>query len=265
MEVLLVYTRLKEASERLSLRLEGLLEGAGHHVTRLDVESLEGRRFDVDLGVAIGGDGTILRAFHHLEDPETPVLPISVGRGGYLAEVGPESAQEALERVIGGSFYTERHMRMRVEADGDRVADVVNDAYLSATEPGKVIEYSISLDGFSLNGIVSDGLVVSTPVGSTAYSFSCGGPAVDDSVECFVAAPVAPITYFRPVVVSGLKSVEVEVVRGRATVLCDGYVRRDVSRAVKFYRSPHYAVIVRVGVGPLFERRLRKRLGWTIR
>ncbi|MCS7094494.1 MAG: NAD(+)/NADH kinase [Thaumarchaeota archaeon] len=265
MEVLLVYTRLKEASVALASKLENLISGSGHRVTVMDVDSLQERRFDVDLGVAIGGDGTILRTFYHLEEPETPVLPVSVGRGGYLAEVGPEMAQEAVEKVVGGSYYTERHMRVRVEVDGDVVADAVNDAYVSATEPGKVIEYSIALDGFVLNGIVSDGLVVSTPVGSTAYNFSCGGPAVDDTMECFVMAPVAPITYFRPLVVSGLKTLELNVIGGRASVLCDGFARTDVTNSVRFFRSPHYAVIVRVGRGPLFERRLRKRLGWTVR
>ncbi|MCS7118202.1 MAG: NAD(+)/NADH kinase [Thaumarchaeota archaeon] len=265
MEVLLVYTKLKEASAVLASKLESLIVKAGHRVNVKDVDSLGDMKFDVDLGLAIGGDGTILRTFYHLEDPETPVLPVAVGRGGYLAEVGPEMAQVALERVVEGSFYTERHMRIRVEVNGDPVADVVNDAYVSAAEPGKVIEYSISLNGLVFNGIVSDGLVVSTPVGSTAYNFSCGGPAVDDTIECFVMAPVAPVTYFRPLVVSGLKSVRLDVQGPNATVLCDGFVRREVSSSVRFLKSPHYAVVVRIGSGALFERRLRKRLGWTVK
>jgi len=114
-DFLLVYSRAKPESFGLVERIERYVRESGHRVTRVAMEELGRERYGVDMAVAVGGDGTILRTFHHLEDPEVPVLPISFGRGGYLAEVGPEEAMRAVESVLSGSYYIERLMRLRVE------------------------------------------------------------------------------------------------------------------------------------------------------
>jgi NAD+ kinase len=264
-DFLLVYSRAKPESFGLVERIERYVRESGHRVTRIAMEELGWERYGVDMAVAVGGDGTILRTFHHLEDPEVPVLPISFGRGGYLAEVGPEEAMRAVESVLSGSYYIERLMRLRVEVDGSHLSEGINDAYLSSTEPGKVIECSLSIDGLVLQGIVCDGLVFSTPAGSTAYNFSCGGPAVDDALESIAVAPVAPITYFRPLVVAATRTLEVELTGGKGTVLIDGYVRGSVNGSVRITRSPLGAYLIRVGRAPLFQMRLRKRLGQIVR
>jgi len=264
-DVLLVYSKAKPESFDLIGRIESHVRDSGHHVTKVAMEEFGTERYAADMAVAVGGDGTILRTFHHLEDPEVPVLPISFGRGGYLAEVGPTEAMRALEMTLSGSYYLERLMRLRVEVDGAHLTDGVNDAYVSSKEPGKVIECSLSIDGLVLQGIVCDGLVFSTPAGSTAYNFSCGGPAVDDALESISIAPVAPITYFRPLVVSAQRTLEVELTSGSGSVLVDGYVRGDVKGQVRVAKSPVGAYLVRIGRAPLFQMRLMKRLGMIVR
>ncbi len=265
MDVLLVYSRAKPESFDLVERIERYVRGSGHWVTRVAMEELGTEKHGVDMAIAVGGDGTILRTFHHLEDPEVPVLPIFFGRGGYLAEVGPAEAMKAVETVLSGSYYLERLMRLRVEVDGSHFSEGINEAYLSSTETGKVIECSLSIDGLVLQGIVCDGLVFSTPAGSTAYNFSCGGPAVDDMLESISIAPVAPITYFRPLVVAATRTLEVELTGGRGSVLVDGYVRSPVKGTVRITRSSLGAYLIRVGRAPLFQMRLKKRLGQIVR
>ncbi len=265
MDLLLVYSKAKPESFDLVGEIERYITDSGHRVAKVAMEELGSEKYGVDMAIAVGGDGTILRTFHHLEDPEVPVLPISFGRGGYLAEVGPAEAVRAIEMVLSGSYYLERLMRLRVEVDGSYFSEGINEAYLSSTEPGKVIECSLSIDGLVLQGIVCDGLVFSTPAGSTAYNFSCGGPAVDDALESISVAPVAPITYFRPLVVAATRTIEVELTGGRGSVLVDGYVRGAVKGSVRIARSPLGAYIVRVGRSPLFQMRLKKRLGQIVR
>ncbi len=264
-DLLLVYSRAKPESFELVERIERYVREAGHTVTRVAMEELGAERYGVDMAVSVGGDGTILRTFHHLEDPEVPVLPVSFGRGGYLAEVGPTEALRAVELVLTGSYYLERLMRLRVEVDGSYFSEGINEAYLSSVEPGKVIECALSIDGLVLQGIVCDGLVFSTPAGSTAYNFSCGGPAVDDVLESISIAPVAPITYFRPLVVAATRTIEVELTGGRGSVLVDGYVKGPVKGSARITRSMLGAYLIRVGRAPLFQMRLKKRLGQIVR
>ena len=265
MDFLLVYSKAKPESFDLIGKIERYIRESGHRVTEVAMEDLGSERYGVDMAIAVGGDGTILRTFHHLEDPEVPVLPISFGRGGYLAEVGPAEAMKAVEMVLSGSYYLERLMRLRVEVDGSHFTDGINEAYLSSTETGKVIECSLSIDGLVLQGIVCDGLVFSTPAGSTAYNFSCGGPAVDDVLESITVAPVAPITYFRPLVLAATRTLEVELTAGKGSVLVDGYVRSPVKGSVRITRSSLGAYLIRVGRAPLFQMRLKKRLGQIVR
>lgn len=261
-DVIIVYTRLKPASEEMALSLADLARSYGAHPECLNLDEVESRRMlSCDFLVVLGGDGTILGAIHHLEDPETPVLAVSYGRGGFLAESQPENAHQALSRLLSGSYHLERYMRISVDLDGSRVADAVNEAYISNSQPGKVIEYSISIDGVEFPSIVGDGLIVATPLGSTAYSMSSGGPAVDDSLECIIATPVLPITHMCPLILSPSKKLDVAVKSRDSSVLIDGRIRRLFKGGeIGVRRSPTHTVLVRTGERGLFEKRVKKRL-----
>lgn len=256
-----MYSRNKAGSEGVADSvLKGVRE-SGSNGYVLDVDAvISGGPLVCDLLVVIGGDGTILRTIHHLEDPETSILPISYGRGGYIATVEHKDAVEAVKRFLSGAYYLERRVRISVELNGTRIGDAVNELYVSNVHPGKTIEHDLSIDRLRVGGIVSDGVIVATPLGSTAYSLSAGGPAVDDALECFVVTPVCPITNIRPFVIPTTKTVQIDVRNSEFSVLIDGYVRR-ASRdgSVVARRSEREAVFVRVNEVNLFERRLRKR------
>lgn len=217
---------------------------------------------DAEMLVVLGGDGTLLRSVSLLPRPGIPVLTINYGRGGYLMEVEPAQLEEAVEEVLEERYEVEKTMMLSFTLEGGKLADALNEAYISATVPGKIIEFRVKRGEMGLYEAVADALIISTPIGSTAYAYSAGGPAVEDTVESAVLVPVCPITNTRPVVLSVAEpfSVEVESKVG-VQVLIDGHVQRRFERSVSLTvkKSENHVSFVRLRRGESFARRLRKR------
>jgi NAD+ kinase len=260
--ITVVFHKEKRGAERVARVISSMLAkwGAQYELQEFTEDGFS-NPIGCDALIVLGGDGTILASIHALEEPETPVLAISFGRGGYLADVGPEEAEKAVTALIEGRYYVERLMRLQADIDGEHIGEAVNEAYISNQLVGKVVEFDLYVDNLSLQNLVADGLILSTPLGSTGYNSSLGGPLVDEELELIIATPVAPITNLRPLIFSSLKKITVACRRGPFSVLIDGGMRRGFKTgSVEVTKARHYTVLIRTSSTRLCERRIKKRL-----
>lgn len=208
-------------------------------------------KMDADLIVTIGGDGTVLKTCMSIPKPETPILAINMGRRGYLTEVDPENAMHAIESFIKGTCKREERTKLSATIEGEPAIDGLNEVVITSGTPSKMLHFMVSIDKSQLLEFRGDGLIVSTPTGSTAYSLSAGGPIVDNSVEAFVVTFICPLEHLTPLVVSTNNKIKVELMapKLKGTLVVDGRFQRELQpqTSVTIARSSHKAVFVRLG------------------
>ncbi|HEU5083042.1 MAG TPA: NAD(+)/NADH kinase [Acidimicrobiales bacterium] len=180
----------------------------------------------LDVAISLGGDGTMLRTVDLVADGGIPVIGINVGQLGYLTEVDPDGARMAVKRFLSGAYEIEERMLLSVRVDGDDPVEQValNEAVLEKTPSGHTVRIAVSVDGEYFTTYAADGLIVATPTGSTAYSFSARGPIVAPMHRCLVLTPVSPHMLFdRTLVLDPHSTLRLEVVGHRpATLSADG-------------------------------------------
>ncbi len=190
---------------------------------------------DVDLDqiqivIILGGDGTILRAAEVVRGTEIPLLGVNLGHVGFLAEAEREDLADTVARVLAGRFTVEERMALAVSVTVDDIVVyedwALNEVTVEKASGQKMLEVVIEVDGRPLSGFGCDGVIMSTPTGSTAYSFSAGGPVVWPDVEALLLVPLSAHALFsRPLVVGPKSVMAVEVIdrTGDTGVLwCDG-------------------------------------------
>ena len=183
-----------------------------------------------DLIIAIGGDGTILRAANLARGHDRPLLGINRGRLGFLADVSPSEMLTSLDRVLQGDYSKESRLLLNAvvhSANGEsRTATALNDVVLQRRESGRMIDFETRIAGRYVNTHAGDGLIVATPTGSTAYSLSCGGPIIEPTLDVVAVVPICPHTLGdRPIVVPAAHEIDVVLLpRGEtlAEVVVDG-------------------------------------------
>jgi NAD+ kinase len=197
-----------ELSEWLDRRGINLI-GKPHAETEIcDIETAEPEEFkaDVDLIVVLGGDGTMISTARLTGERETLVLGINYGSLGYLTEFRIEEMFPALEQILAGNYDVDRRVMLEVEhRRGGEVLDggrVLNDVVINKAALARIIEIDVQLNNFFVNSFRADGLIVSTPTGSTAYNLSAGGPIIYPSMNAVVLTPICPFTLTnRPIVI----------------------------------------------------------------
>jgi NAD+ kinase len=215
-----------------------------------------------DLVVSLGGDGTMLRAMRIADQQRAPVLGVNLGKLGFLAEVDVPDLPDALSAIDAHQFTVEPRLAVDAVIDG-RPVTAFNDV-AAVRYPGQPIaQIAIRAGGQRFVSYAADAVVVSTPTGSTAYSFSAGGPIVSPAVEALVVTPAAPHSaYNRGLVLSVLDSLELELLpgSGRLAVEVDGQVAGNVSSGdrIELRPRPAAAHVVRLGKTTFYERARRK-------
>jgi len=261
-----IYTEKRREAREAAEYAKSFLESRGFSVELRSAGQIIGRTLPrVDLAITLGGDGTILKTVKALPDPGIPILGVNFGRGGFLTEAEAPMLDEALSRVVRGDYELERVMMITVELGRGEVGDILNELYIAARMIGELLRAKISRNGVEILEVEADGLIISTPVGSTAYAFSAGGPIVDDKLEAAVLAAVCPISNFRPMVlaIDGGIGVEVSSEHG-VSVILDGFMKQDFEERVLrlvLRKSKRAATFIRLGLGEDFARRVRKKLG----
>ena len=225
----------------------------------------------VDFAVVFGGDGSIISAARHLSQSGVPVIGVNLGRLGYLVEFSIDEVRELFDDIISGKAGIDKRMMLdcSVLSSGKEKfsSAALNDIFIAAGPPFKMVELQIRVDGQPLAGCVSDGLIISTPTGSTAYNLSAGGPIVSGKLEAMVIAPMCPHSLsFRPIVLSADSVVEVIGVRVNkgTTVSVDGQLSAGLSAndVVKVEKCKGYCLIVRNPTRTQWDT-LATKLSWA--
>ena len=212
--------------------------------------------------ITIGGDGTILRTAIEVPKPEPPILAVNMGVRGFLTEVEPEHAVEAIERILKGDYKIEKCAKLCVTAGEENIPDALNDVVISAGEPSKILYAEIRKDDKPILKCQADGLIVATPTGSTGYSLSAGGPVLDSEVNAIVITPICSLTVFHSLVLPADCTITLNALRpNNMYVLIDGNYRKLITEdepSVKIAKSKNVTSFIRFETG--FYDRLRNRL-----
>ena len=215
----------------------------------IDYEKLSAELFDFDCDMAtiLGGDGTLLRAQSRM-NPEIPLFGINMGTVGFLTEIEVKDTFEALREILKGNYYKEKRTRLVVSHENHNFT-AMNEVVIMTNQAAKMLHFEIQVDGEIIEEVRADGLIVSTPSGSTAYSMSAGGPIVDPKVEGFIIIPICPYKLgVRPFVVSDNSEITVKLLKkGKSAVfVMDGQLTEeaDYEEEIKFnkYRKPAYFI-----------------------
>ncbi|MGB8326583.1 MAG: NAD(+)/NADH kinase, partial [Steroidobacteraceae bacterium] len=200
--------------------VEVLLERAApdfpgaREASRIAAEELGGL---ADLGIAIGGDGTLLYAARLFARHNVPLLGINRGRLGFLTDVLPQDMLACIDAALAGHCSVDQRplLTARLERTGGPSTELLalNDVVLQKWETGRMLDFETWIDGRYVNTHGGDGLVIATATGSTAYALSCGGPIVEPDLDVLVLAPICPHTLSdRPIVVSSRATIELRLV-----------------------------------------------------
>ena len=189
------------------------------------------------LGIAIGGDGTMLRAAHLLADHDIPLLGINRGRLGFLADIPAEAIEVQLGQILDGNYVEDERFQLhcQVERGEDTVfqSHAFNDVIIQKWNIAKLIELETYVDRTLVHSQRADGMIVASPTGSTAYALSGGGPIVHPALDAMVLVPICPHTLSnRPIVIDGNSSVEIVVGTpeiDHARLSCDGEVSCELA------------------------------------
>ncbi len=233
-----------------------------------DVSTLHDMVPKVDMIIVLGGDGSTLRAARAAAPMGKPVVSINFGKLGFLSEMTPENWREQLPKFVRGEHWIEERMMLTVECwrDQERLSshDALNDAVVGRGSLARVIRAETFIDGALLTTYSCDGLIVSTPTGSTAYALAAGGPILPPSLQNFVLVPIAPhLSLEKPVVLSQGSVVDVIVRTDHAAGMsADGQTEVPLRNGdrVSVRASKHRAKFARVQTPEYFYRTLTRRL-----
>ena len=171
---------------------------------------------DTDCLIVLGGDGTLLRAARRVKNKEIPILGINLGHLGYLTEGDKDSAKDIVEQVMAGRYVIEERIMLSgsVRRHGELLMEdlALNDITVTRSRSLKTINFGLHVNGDLLYRYRADGIIISTPTGSTAYNLSCGGPIVEPTAELFLVTPIAPHSLNnRSLVLSSSDQIDLEI------------------------------------------------------
>ena len=222
-----------------------------------------------DLALVFGGDGAILRAARQMGYRQVPILGINLGRLGFLADIHPHDLSECFIQVLQQNFQITRHLMFEcvVESDdGKQTFLGLNEVAVHAMPPFRMLELELEVDGAIVTRFGGDGLIVSSPIGSTAHNLSAGGPILGQELDAFVITPICPhsLTY-RPIVESAEKTYSIRLGRGAecALVVVDGQAAAQVAmrHRIVIRKAPVTFQLVKVP-GHSYYQTLRDKLRW---
>ena len=224
---------------------------------------------ECELIIVVGGDGTLLNAARSLAQSSVPLIGINLGRLGFLTDVSPDMLQTCLDEILAGNYREEERFLLHATMlrNGEHISDsfAFNDVVMHKWDIARMIEIDTYIDGNYVSTMRADGLIVSTPTGSTAYALSGGGPIIQSNLEALVLVPICPHTMTnRPIVVDANSKIEVVVGSGQsAQVTCDGQINLGLvaNDRVVIQKHPNPVRLIHPPTYDYFEI-LRAKLRW---
>jgi NAD+ kinase len=220
--------------------------------------------------ISIGGDGTLLESVTHIAHSEIPILGINTGRLGFLATIGKDDVESALDKLMKGAFSIDKRTTLKLETDQNIFGDMnfgLNDFTVVKKDTSSMITIHTYIDGEFLNSYWADGLIVATPTGSTGYSLSCGGPLIFPRSGNFALTPVSPHNLtVRPIIVADTAELSFEV-EGRSRkflISLDSRISTvDHTVKLKIKKGDFKVNLVQLE-GQHYFKTLRQKLNWGL-
>ncbi len=253
--------------ERLRAQIESLVDVVGEDFTY--EKSLTG--IHADLAIVFGGDGSILRAAKQLGTNQIPVLGVNLGNLGFLADIHPDELGAALTCIIKGGHRMVDHLMIHCQVfrEGELISDEIglNEVAILGGPPFDIQQIELFVDDEHATSYICDGLIISTPVGSTAHNLSAGGPILRKNLQAFVISPISPHTLtVRPVVDTADRVYEIIVSKPNDStcVVLDGRVVASLTSKdrVRITRAQSVFQMIEVA-GNTYYGTLREKLGWS--
>lgn len=222
---------------------------------------------DIDFRITLGGDGTILRMIHKYPEIEAPTLGINHGSLGFMADTPINEIYPSLEDLLAGSFEIDERLMMEGEDSKGNKNFALNEIVIHRSQNPCLIDLAIYIDGTYINTFSADGIILSTPNGSTAYSMAAGGPILTPDLRCFVLTPICPHTISnRPIVLMPHQNIQVQYISDHdpVEVTCDGFPLFHMATEEIFKISPSAKYFKMVNLRRHdFYATLRSKLGWS--
>lgn len=224
--------------------------------------------FTADFVISMGGDGTLLRSARYVAGKHTPILGINTGRLGFLADIAPDEIKSAIDALYSGDFTVERHTVICAEIDGKPVPGAnhaVNEIAVLKRDTASMITITACINGEYLATYQADGLIISTPTGSTAYSLSNGGPIIAPNTEILCLTPVAPHSLnMRPMVIPDSSEIALTVESRSHSFLIavDGQAEKCVEKTRLCIRKAPYSINIVKRKGRNYFSTLREKMMW---
>ena len=256
----------KDKTLETTYRIKNYIEGQGKKC----ILSVEEKTMpeDVDCVLVLGGDGTLIRAAREMRAYDVPLLGINMGTLGYMAEVELEHLEEDLERLLTGKTQVEKRMMLKGSVNGQLEDIALNDIVLTRTGSLRIIEFRLYVNGELLNTYHADGIIISTPTGSTAYNLSAGGPIVEPTASMIVITPICSHALnTSSIVLSADDEIILEIGEGRdgrtekAEISFDGEYNVEVCTGdeIKIQRAEHTTKLLKLSKVSFLEI-LRKKM-----
>lgn len=218
---------------------------------------------DISHMISIGGDGTVLRASKMIKGNEIPIICINMGTVGFLTEFSKEDVFSAIDSVISGSYKIEKRTKLLSFlkfSDGKQqiLPDSLNEVVITTKHPAKMLHFEVYINGNLVEDVRADGIIVSTPNGSTAYSLSAGGPIIEPTVDGFVIVPICPFKLSsRPLVVNANSEIKIKILKKSTLIVVDGNIEFEAKAGDELVirKSESYAYFVK---GDNFYSKLKK-------
>jgi NAD+ kinase len=256
---------VQEAVDQLLPFLGRLVE-----IARIDLHQEEDlAETTADLALVLGGDGAILRAARQMGYQQTPVLGVNLGKLGFLADLNLDEFRDCFPRIVEGHYRISRHLMFECVVEtpqGQRILLGLNEVLVRSGPCCRILDLDLTVDGETVTRFSGDGLIISTPIGSTAHSLSAGGPILGQELLDFVITPICPHTLTnRPVVDSSDKVYTIAPVSGssEAALIVDGQEAIPITHADRVHvrRAPVTFGLVKVA-GRTYYQTLRSKLLW---
>lgn len=221
---------------------------------------------DIDFVVTVGGDGTLLKSARHYSKFSIPVFGINVGKLGFLAQIQKDKLDEAVAKIVNKELKIEK--RMMISAQNEEII-ALNEFVIKSENFNKALRYSIKINENLICEYLADGLIVSTPTGSTAYNLSSGGPVISPRLEAIVITPICPHTLSaRPLVIPSGETVCVFSSDNETNLNLNADGQKNLiinaKEIIEIKKSPKYANLAMIEGKNLFYNVLREKLHWGV-
>ena len=220
MEHFVIYTNLhKDSKLTVTNRIRNYLIAHAKQCVLWDGETAEEEMKDADCMIVLGGDGTMLQAARDVQKWNLPLIGVNLGTLGYMTEIELSALEESLDLLMNGQFEVESRMMLSGKVEGRQGTEedlALNDIVISRSGSLQIIKFNILVNGQFLNNYSADGVIITTPTGSTGYNLSAGGPIVEPKARLIMITPICPHTLNqRSIILSPEDVIEIEISEGR--------------------------------------------------